>query len=178
MYFKVANQYADPELALLSELLNDLDKKVVDVSKRIANSSDPDSDGLTDRGEYFIGVGFSVIQQYVTDTLTLTGVSKKDAFDLGPRYSQERTFISIVNASANWWKHSAEWVGRDIKNPVALETQGIVTETAGTKDYPLSNVLFNLLGTHDVTLSALLPNLLLWRSAVDAERNKKHNNSQ
>lgn len=167
MYLKVGDEYADPELQLLAELLNILDEKVVEVSNLIFKSVDPESDGLTDRGEYFIGVGFSVIQQYLTDTLTLTGVSKRKAFDIGPRYSEEFTFISVVNAAANWWKHSAEWVGQETTITQALQTQRIVVETAESLDYPLSNVLAKLLGASEITLCALLPNLVLWRSAVD-----------
>jgi len=167
MYLKVGDEYADRELQLLAELLNILDEKVVEVSNLISKSVDPVSDGLTDRGEYFIGVGFSVIQQYLTDTLTLTGVSKRKAFDIGPRYSEEFTFISVVNAAANWWKHSAEWVGQEKTSTLALQTQRIVVETAESLDYPLSNVLAKLLGASEITLCALLPNLVLWRSAVD-----------
>jgi len=99
MYLKVGGEYADQELQLLTELLNDLDGKVAEVSNLISKSADPVSDGLTDRGEYFIGVGFSVIQQYLTDTLTLTGVNKRRAFDIGPRYSEEFTFISVDRKS-------------------------------------------------------------------------------
>ncbi|NRQ43969.1 hypothetical protein HRH59_15600 [Rheinheimera sp. YQF-2] len=167
MYLKVGGEYADRELQFLAELLNNLDEKVVEVSNLIFKSVDPESDGLTDRGEYFIGVGFSVIQQYLTDTLTLTGVSKSRALDIGPRYSEEFTFISVVNAAANWWKHSAEWVGQETRSRLALQTQKIVVETAESLDYPLSNVLAKLLGTSEITLSALLPNLVLWRSALD-----------
>lgn len=174
MYLKIGDEYADHELCLLSELLNILDDKVIEVSKFIATSVDPESDDLTDRGEYFIGVGFSVIQQYLTDTLTLTGISKKRALDIGPRYSGELTFISIVNAAANWWKHSAEWWGQETTSGLASQTQRIVLEivleSAETPDYPLSNVLAKLLDTSEITLSALLPNLVLWRSAVDTER--------
>lgn len=167
MYLKVGGEYADRELQLLAELLNNLDEKVVEVSNLISKSVDPESDGLTDRGEYFIGVGFSVIQQYLTDTLTLTGVSKRIALDIGPRYSEEFTFISVVNAAANWWKHSAEWVGQETTSSLALQTQKIVVETAESLEYPLSNVLAKLLGTSEITLSALLPNLVQWRSALD-----------
>jgi len=108
----------------------------------------------------------------LTDTLTLTGVSKRCAFDVGPRYSEEFTFVSVVNAAANWWKHSAEWVGQETTNGLATKTQRIVVETAESLDYPLSNVLAKLLGTSEITLSALLPNLVLWRSSLDIESGK------
>lgn len=172
MYLKIGDEYADGELRLLSDLLNTLDEKVVEINRLISASVDPDSDGLTDRGEYFIGVGFSAMQQYLTDTLTLTGIKKHRAFEIGPRHSDRLTFVAVVNAAANWWKHSAEWVGQPMQNGLAEKTQEIVLEVAGTEDYPLSNVLAKLQNTSEITLSALLPNLVLWRSAVDAEKEK------
>jgi len=170
MYLRGGDEYADRELQLLSELLATIDAKVFEVMTLIGVSVDPESEGLTDRGEYFIGVGLSAIQQYLTDTLTLTGISKSRAFDIGPRHSDRFTFVAVVNAGANWWKHSAEWVGQPAQNRLALKTQEIVIEVADTEDYPLSNVLAKLQGTSQITLSTLLPNLVLWRSAVDLER--------
>lgn len=170
MYIKNGSEYADREFHLLTEILNIIDEKVIDVNKRISTSVDPVSDGLTDRGEYFIGVGLSLIQQYLTDTLTLTGLTKKRALDIGPRYSEDLTFISIINAAANWWKHSAEWFGKVEKEKKGFQTQNIIIAVTDSLDYPLSNVLAELLGTSDSTLSALLPNVLLWREAVDFER--------
>jgi hypothetical protein len=172
MYLKVGDEYADGEIQLLSELLAILDDKVVEISGLIAASVDPESDGLADRGEYFIGVGFAAIQQYLTDTLTFTGISKSCALDIGPRHSDELTFVAVVNAAANWWKHSAEWVGQPAQKELALKTQEIVIEVSCTEDYPLSNVLANLQSESEITLSALLPNLVLWRLAVDVEGQK------
>lgn len=169
MYIKISDEYADRELRLLSGLLSTLDEKVIENMRAIACSTDPESDGLTDRGEYFIGVGLAAIQQYLTDTLTLTGLKKDRAFKIGPSYSSEFTFVSVINAAANWWKHSAEWQGASSQSGMALRTQEIVMAVSGSEDYPLSNVLANLLGTSDITLSALLPNLVLWREAIDHE---------
>lgn len=172
MYIKIGGEYADREFYLLSELLDIIDDKIIDVCQRISISADPVSDGLTDRGEYFIGVGLSVIQQYLTDTLTLTGISKKRAFDIGPRYSKDLTFISIINAAANWWKHYPEWLGQESNNHLASRTQQIIMEVTDSQHYPLSNVLAELVGKSDITLSALLPNVVLWRAAVDVERRR------
>jgi len=170
MYLRADDEYADREMQLMSEVLATIDSKLAEVLSLIAVSADPESDGLTDRGEYFIGVGFSVIQQYLTDTLTFTGVSKKRALDIGPRYSEKFTVVAVVNAAANWWKHSAEWVGRSVKDRVALKTQEIVSEVANTEDYPMRVVLSELQNKGQISLGALLPNLVLWRSAVDRER--------
>ncbi len=170
MYLKIGNEYADSELQLLSELLSTLDEKLREIHELMANSTDSESDGLCDRGEYLIGVGFSVIQQYITDTLTLTGIRKDRALDIGLRYSNNHSFVSIVNAAANWWKHSAEWMGKPVQSHQAKKTQEIVNDVIDTDGYPLSNVLAKLQGTSTIMLSALLPNLILWRSAVDTER--------
>ncbi|HBN14365.1 MAG: hypothetical protein CMQ46_10450 [Gammaproteobacteria bacterium] len=170
MYLRVSEGYADQDLQYLSELLNTLDNIVVDTVRRMSNSADPESDGLTDRGEYFVGIGFCAYQQNITDTLTRTGISKERALTLGPCYYEEMTFIAIVNAAANWWKHSAEWVGQNENNSLARRTQEVIAEVTETEDYALSNVLAKLLGTGDIKLSALLPSLVLWRETVDHKR--------
>lgn len=53
-----------------------------------------------------------------------------------------------------------------------MNTQRIVMDISDSEDYPLSNVLSMLLGTTDINLSALLPNIILWRSAIDKEKNE------
>lgn len=102
----------------------------------------------------------------------MTGISKKRAFDIGPRYSKDLTFISIINAAANWWKHFPEWLGQESNNHLASRTQQIIMEVTDSQHYPLSNVLAELVGKSDITLSALLPNVVLWRAAVDVERRR------
>ena len=34
---------------------------------------------------------------------------KKDVLSKGPKHKDGKTFSEIVNASANYWKHSSEW---------------------------------------------------------------------
>jgi hypothetical protein len=173
MYLKIDEEYVDYNLPLLSNLLSTLDQELIEVNRLIFSTADPESYDLTERGEYLIGVGFSAMQQYITETLTFTGVNKTRALDIGPRHTKEITFVSVVNAAANWWKHSAEWVAQPEKSKLAERTQEIVMKVTNTRDYQLSNVLAELLGTSEITLSALLPNLILWRSDVDAAREKK-----
>lgn len=170
MYLKIDEAYVDYNLPLLSNLLSTLDQELMEVNRLIFSTADPESCGLTERGEYVIGVGFSAMQQYITETLTFTGINKTRALDIGPRYTKEITFISVVNAAANWWKHSAEWVGQSERSRLTERTQEIVMEVTNTRDYQLSNVLAKLLDTSEITLSALLPNLVLWRADVDAAR--------
>jgi hypothetical protein len=84
MYLRIDEQFADGELQLLSELLGLLDTKIIEIRKLLGETTDPESDGILDRGEYFIGVGVVAIQQYLADTLTLTGIEKKRAPELRP----------------------------------------------------------------------------------------------
>lgn len=171
MYLKLGEEFLDGELRLLEELLALLDSKLLPIHEDIARSNDPESDGLLDRGEYLIGVGFCITQQYLVDTLTLTGVNKSEAFDLGPRTSSGASAISAVNAAANWWKHSAEWVGADSVPAPARRTVDVVEGlSARNTDYALSNVLAALVGSEDFSLSALVPCLTAWRAAVHERR--------
>jgi hypothetical protein len=170
MYIKFDDQFADGELNMLSELLFLLDQKIIEITTLIKSSSDPESDGLTDRCEYFVGVGFSAIQQYLTDTLTFTGVNKAVALNLGPVYSENITFVSVLNSVANFWKHSPEWLSSENFRKDVLRTQEIISTVTESNDYPLSNVLAELLGSSNITLSALLPKLVIWRAAVDISR--------
>jgi len=172
MYLKIDEQFADDQLHLLSELLALLDTKIIDIYKRLGETSNPESEGLFDRGEYFFGIGLVAIQQYLADTLTLTGIEKKYALNLGPAYSEQLTFVAVLNAAANWWKHSAESYLNTAPRKDAARSQEIVSEVGGSDSYELSNVLAKLLRTSEVTLCSLLPNLILWRSALDRERRK------
>src|ERR1017187_2358902 len=105
MFLIVGDEFADSELAILCELLGMLDKKIYEIQLLMSISSDPESDGLCDRGEYFIGVGFAAIQQYLVNTLLFTDINKNDAYKLGPAFSIDITYIDLINSAANWWKH-------------------------------------------------------------------------
>lgn len=170
MYLKIGEEYADAELSNLEELLSLLDEKLRDILERIRRSPDPESDGLLDRGEYFIGVGFCATQQYLVDTLTFTGVDMSRALALGPVDLKGNPVALVLNAAANWWKHSAEWWSRGSIPPIASRTVNIVdTITDGNTEYALSNVLAGLLGSHDLskaTLVDLIPKLIVWRNEV------------
>lgn len=170
MYLKVGEEYADGEMGLLADLLAMVDKEILRVQEQINASKDPETDGLLDRGEYFVGIGITAIQQYFTDTLTLTSIDKKTALGLGPRHSKNYSIVQVINAAANYWKHSAEWYSDTELRKDAQRTIQIVSEVSGTNDYMLYNSLHALLRSSDVTLCSLLPMLVLWRTAVDEKR--------
>jgi hypothetical protein len=171
VYIKAGSEIADPEYGLLSELLDILDGQLEEITKKIIQSKDPESDGLTDKGEYFIGIGFTAIQQYLAETLILTGVSKSRALELGQEYSENVTYVAIINAAANWWKHEPEWFPEGPKRADSIKVSEIISEIAQSEQYCLSNVLENLSAPSKVSLCSLLPRLRAWRQSIERERN-------
>jgi hypothetical protein len=157
----------DPELGMLQEALELLDSKLVSVESEIEASNDPDSDGILDRGEYFIGLGFVSIQQYLNDTLTFSKVNKSEALTLGKKHESGVSFISAINAAANWWKHEAEWwKDLDKLNPQSKSTVERVSNLIESPWYPLSNLLSVLVKDKECRLLNVLPLLIEWRNAV------------
>ncbi|HFG2246143.1 TPA: hypothetical protein ACGF9S_003634, partial [Vibrio cholerae] len=73
----------DLKIADLSDLLALLDSRLEQLMEQAESSIDADSLGIFDRAEYFIGVGFVAMQQYISDTMYRSEVSKRDALNLG-----------------------------------------------------------------------------------------------
>ena len=176
MYIKVGDEFGDVDLPNLCELLDMLDEKITGIDSLVSKSRDPESDGLCDRGEYFIGVGFVAIQQYLIETLWLTGITKKEAYKLGPVHSTGITYIGLFNSAANYWKHEPEWWKKQEDGGLlqdGKETAYRVYDAAGTTYYPLSNVLASLCAPEGLSLGALVPYLEKWRAAVDSAADSK-----
>lgn len=176
MYIKVGGEFGDVDLANLCELLDMLDEKITEIVSLVSKSRDPESDGLCDRGEYFVGVGFVAIQQYLNETRSLTGIKKNEAYGLGPVHSTGITYIGLFNYVANWWKHEAEWWEKQEDGGLlqdGKETAYRVYDAAGTTDYPLSGVLASLCAPESLSLAALVPYLEQWRAAVDSAADSK-----
>lgn len=155
---------------MLTELLGLLDTKLSEIHRLISASVDPDSEGLCDKGEYFIGVGFVAIQQYLTDTLLFTGVDRVAAFALGPTHSSNISSINLINSAANWWKHESEWVNAGTVPKNGQRTYDHIAEVAPSNGYELSNTLAAICGSENLSLSSLIPLLIEWRAAVDQAR--------
>ena len=67
-------------------------------------------DDFLDHTEYLIGIGFVVIQQYMTAIYGNLRKEKDFALRKGPRHKSGKTFAKIIDYSANYWKHHNEWV--------------------------------------------------------------------
>ena len=171
---KVGNDYADADIALLARHLELLDLELIPLNAAIASSRDPDTDGLCDTAEYFIGHGFVAIQRYLTATRTALGVSPSDAFGVPPMVQVEASLATALNAGANYWKHMEEWfetlnksAGTELKGN-ALKTLQQVEALTPCEDYTCSNLLAVLLGGQALELKRLLPKIEEWRSNLFA----------
>lgn len=175
MYPKFDDGILDDDLPFLVTLLELLDTRLIQIQLAIEASTDPDSDGLFDRGEYLIGIGFIACQRYLASTYGPLGVKKHVALDCGPHESGGASFAQIVHATANFAKHFDEWdfssaVFRDRAGLQTnqLETIRVIETVTNWADYTCSNVLAGLVGSLEIKLISLSPKLEAWRDEFDA----------
>ena len=134
MYIKTQDGFGDGDLGNLEDLLALIDGKLSSIKDRVRRSSDPDSEGLFDTSEYFIGIALTAIQQYIASTYAQFKISKSEALQLPPTINGNLTFVAALNAGSNFWKHRDEWgiqanVSRDIDKLGSQARQTIKTRT-------------------------------------------------
>ncbi|XQF93228.1 hypothetical protein ACOBV9_03810 [Pseudoalteromonas espejiana] len=152
----------------LDELYEILDEKLTQIECAIDNSEDPDTDGLFDQSEYYVGIGLVAAQQYLVEAATFSGIDKDKAYKLGPRHKSGLSYIKAIDSAANYWKHEAEW-WKDLdslcnSNP-KIRTH--VTTVAEVGHYQLSNFLFALSNNKEIKLKCLLPIIGEWLDALN-----------
>lgn len=155
------------DLEQLCELLIMIDTKLFDLDNYISKSLDPDSDGLFDRGEYFIGVGFVAIQQHLNESLIGININKKELYSLGPIHSSGYSSIWVINASANWWKHESEWFKNNEVPKNARKTIEIITAISKQHEYALSGVLASFSESNSLSfMQNIIPHIEIWNKEV------------
>ena len=154
--------------ARLEELFLMLDAKLSEIDLAIQGSADPDSDGLFDQSEYYVGLGFVAAQQYLVETVIFLGLGKnKKAYKLGPRHRSGIAYVAAINSAADWWKHEAEWwVDLDIMKNSNSTTVNNVQAISNSNSYQLSNLLFTLSNNKEIKLKCLLPIITEWECAL------------
>lgn len=158
------------QLHRLSEFLELIDSKLNDIDLEISSVSDPESEGLFDRGEYFVGIGFVAIQQCLNEALIGISLVKKHVLSLGPVHSTGVSTISIINAAANWWKHESEWfkAGNVPKN--GEYTVSIIMNVSTSYDYALSNVLASFSSTKSLSFTeGVIPCFREWLNVISRQ---------
>lgn len=163
------DEYADADFALLGRHLTLLDIELRQINAAITSSRDPESDGLFDAGEYFIGHGFVAIQRYLTAARTGLGISLSAAFLVPPMVQGGLSMVAAVNAGANYWKHMEEWNevlskadGSDLKGNALRTLQQVETVTPW-EEYTCANLLAVLVDGQTLELSHLLSAIAEWR---------------
>ncbi|OCH13422.1 hypothetical protein [Aliivibrio sp. 1S128] len=177
MYIFQKGQVCDLKTRELTELLEMLDQKLSSLILESNKSEDSDALGLYDRAEYFIGIGFVAMQQYIADTMFNSKVSKKNALNLGNKSPKGIPYIAIINFAANWWKHEAEWDWFG-EGEIDQQTFKDVLNVSGSVEYPLSNILSHLCSENELSLSLVIPKLESWRDEFIKYRQNQCNNNQ
>lgn len=175
MYIKTQDGFGDGDLDNLESLLAIIDGELSLIIDRARQSADPDSEGLFDRSEYFIGIALTAIQQYITSTYAQFKIVRSEALHLPPKIDDNLTFVAALSAGANFWKHRDEWgiranVSRDVDvlNSQARQTIKAIEILTPWDDYTLSNLIACLTPSCELRLAELIPQLVQWRDAVDS----------
>ncbi|MDA8154179.1 MAG: hypothetical protein M0003_15945 [Acidithiobacillus sp.] len=159
--------FGDAELSYLEELLCSIDKNLSDINLRIKHSIDPESDGLCEKGEYFIGAGFCAMQRYLADVLQDKRIDKGVALQLGPKNKNGVAISLVVHAAGNYWKHSPEWhIWMDELDARSQKTIDRIISKEGPSCYLLSDLLAELCDEKELSLRSCIPYLKKWRYAI------------
>lgn len=149
----------------MSNMFAFVDQQLKTLNDIIAQDMSESGDsGLFDDAEYFTGIGFLAGQRYIACVCGTLRVSKKEALSLGPKRHNGIAYAALVNAVANYWKHSDEWDFEKLSDQQQrtrseIESIGITVSDG----YVISNV-FHALDLK--SFSNLAPLLREWSNAV------------
>lgn len=168
----ICENYVDEDFSLLIRHLGLLDIELTRLNAARTLSRDPESEGLCNSAEYFIGHGFVAIQRYLTATRAELGIKMGAAFDAPPMTRGGLSLANAINAGANYWKHMEEWL-ETINRPAnadlrwnALKTLKQIESVTQWEEYTCSNLLAILLEGQRLELSHLLPKIAEWRKNI------------
>lgn len=192
MYFETDSDVVDLDISLLEDVLQPLEDALIKINEKIEiakkESIDLDSSGLLDTGEHIVGLAFTACQKYMSSTFRQSGLKKEAAFKLGGNTTSGVSYVYIINAGANYWKHCDEWetitavsvpdsemveiIARDYDRleKIAKRTINTIQNASSWGDYTCSNLLAAITTTETLSFLPLIPILLEWRNAlIDAE---------
>ena len=166
MHLHIDNQIWDFDLDLLRDVTSPIDTRITEVEVHEL----ADALGDLERLEHLVGLGFVACQAYLTSTLATLSIGRdyrQAAFDAGPRHTSGLAVAAILNHGANYWKHHPEWEVEERSKRgqharAALDSIGYPAES----DYPLANVLYELVRPQPTSFAALIPQLEAWRDAL------------
>ena len=161
--------FLDFDLDFLRAAVALVDVRLERLNGKADASSDPDEFGIFDELEYITGFGFVACQTYATAVTSRSQLKnkKREALALGPKHRMGRSIAQLINAAANYWKHSAEW-SLDAPTIQATRTLEIIAslrvDTNGS--YPVANMLYEILTPQPTRFANLIPFLTQWRDVL------------
>ena len=161
----------DYQKGLTSQLINIIDEKIDELWPLLKNSH-IDDERIFEIIEHIVGLGFVVLQQYITVACgDFKKRKNKDVLSKGPKHKGGNTFSEIVNASANYWKHNSQWSldkNRSHKEDIEaiFKTISITSPISVDDDYPLGNILPELSHTKNRRFNAVFKKILEWRDEL------------
>jgi hypothetical protein len=131
----------------------------------IADHDDPDTNGIIDQYEQFLGIGFAICQTFLSSVHK--GEMKGAVFLEGPFHSSGKTYAQITNACANYWKHNEEWdrsnLSKQAKGTISM-FDNLSVNVWGS--YPLSEMFHALIGEKSSFIE-LLSHLNSWANEIN-----------
>ena len=163
----------DYQKGLTSQLINIIDERIDELWPLIKNSH-IDDERIFEIIEHIVGLGFVVLQQYMTVVYGDFKKDKKDALSKEPKHESGNTFAKIVDASADYWKHNGQWpldTPRNRKGKEDIEaifkTISINSPISANDAYPLGNILFELSHTEKEQFNAVFKKIQEWRNELN-----------
>ena len=186
----------DYQKGLTSQLINIIDERIDElISLEEGEEIGEETwEEIFEYIEHIVGLGFVVLQQYMTVAYGNLQKKKKDVLSKGPKHKNGNTFSEVVNASANYWKHNSEWPLDKNYNYITDVTQfsrvsdkqdrellrivsyikkieaifnKMIHPVSVNDDYPLGNILFELSHTENRRFSAVFKKILEWRNELN-----------
>lgn len=159
---------SDFDLDFLQSAVVLIDSGLERLEPEIQASPDPDMFGIYDEVEYIAGFGFVACQTYMTAVVGRSRIEKRQSLTFGPKHKTGRPIVQIVNAAANYWKHSSEW-SLDAPTTQAKQTLEVIASLDIDTDmghYPVMNTLYTILAPNPTRFANLIPLLIQWRDAL------------
>ena len=153
----------DLDLPLLEEVAVILDAQLDRLKLEARGTLDPDAFGVFDRAQHVTGLGFAACQNYIASR---TGrISKKLALQRGPKHRTGQPMVALVNAAANYWKHSPQW--GDTLTALEQQTAEFFSSIGvPLSEYCLTNFLYELVRPLPSRFGTLVPFLVHWRDEL------------
>ena len=162
----------DFQKGLTGQLINIIDERIDKLYDLIENSH-IDDESIFESIEHIVGLGFVVLQQYITVVRGDLKKEREDALSKEPKHESGNTFAKIVDASADYWKHNGEWrldTDRNRKGKEDIEaifkTISITSPISVDDPYPLVKILFELSHTEKGRFNAVFKKILEWRDEL------------